>query len=116
MLAAEFSDDIGSSPVAAILGLPVVMHFPAEMEEAIAALAVDVVSEPVQTDAGIHLILVTERREGKAPTLEEMRPRLEEQLQLCAGAWWICCSPLKNLKDLVFNAENLDSPAQELSI
>jgi peptidyl-prolyl cis-trans isomerase D len=80
-VAGEFSDNVGSVAVGGDLSFSSGDAFPPKMEEAILALEVDVVSGPVQTDAGTHLILVTDHREGKAPTLEELRPRLEDQLQ-----------------------------------
>ena len=114
-VAAEFSDDVGSSASGGDLGYTSGDAFPAEMEQAIALLEPGSVSEPVATDAGIHLILVTDRKEGKAPTLEEMRPALEEQLQLAQARSELLLS-VETLKDLVFNAENLDGPATELEL
>ncbi|MEP1596138.1 MAG: SurA N-terminal domain-containing protein, partial [Halieaceae bacterium] len=72
-VATEFSDDIGSSAAGGDLGYSAGEAFPPEMEEAIAALAIEQVSEPVTTDAGVHLILLTDRREGKAITLDDIR-------------------------------------------
>jgi peptidyl-prolyl cis-trans isomerase D len=114
-VAAEFSDDVGSSASGGDLGYTSGDAFPAEMEQAIVLLEPGSVSEPVATDAGIHLILVSDRKEGKAPTLEEMRPALEEQLQLAQARAELLRS-VETLKDLVFNAENLDGPATELEL
>ncbi len=114
-VAAEFSDDVGSAASGGDLGFSSGDAFPAEMEEAVAALAVNELSAPVTTDAGTHLILVTERREGSAPGLDELRPELEEQLQT-AQARTDLLLVVENLKDLVFNAENLDRPASELDL
>ncbi len=114
-VAGEFSDDVGSVAVGGDLGFSSGDAFPPEMEEAISALAVNVVSEPVQTDAGTHLILVTDRREGKPPTLEELRPRLEDQLQ-SAQARMDLLLAVEQLKDLVFNAEDLNQPAKEMDL
>ena len=114
-VAGEFSDDVGSVAVGGDLGFSSGDAFPPEMEEAISALAVNVVSEPVQTDAGTHLILVTDRREGKPPTLEELRSRLEDQLQ-SAQARVDLLLAVEQLKDLVFNAEDLNQPAKEMDL
>ena len=114
-VAAEFSDDIGSAANGGDLGFSSGDAFPEEMEEAVAGLAVDEVSAPVKTEAGTHLILVTERREGSAPQLEELRPRLEEQLQLAQARGDLLLA-VENLKDLVFNAEDLNRPASELDL
>jgi peptidyl-prolyl cis-trans isomerase D len=114
-VAGEFSDDVGSVAVGGDLGFSSGDAFPPEMEEAITVLAVNAVSDPVQTDAGTHLILVTDRREGKAPTLEELRPRLEDQLQSAQARVDLLLS-VEELKDLVFNAEDLNQPAQEMEL
>ena len=114
-VAAEFSDDVGSAANGGDLGFSSGDAFPEEMEEAVASLAVDEVSAPVTTEAGTHLVLVTERREGSAPELEELRPRLEEQLQL-AQARGELLLVVETLRDLVFNAEDLSRPASELDL
>lgn len=114
-VAAELSDDVGSSSNGGDLGFSSGDAFPAEMEEAVAALAVNEVSTPVVTDAGTHLILVTERRDGAAPELEEMRPQIEEQLQLAAARVDLLLT-VEQLKDLAFNAEDLSRPAAELEL
>jgi foldase protein PrsA len=49
-----------------------------EFEEAIAAAEVDQVTEPVQTDFGFHLVLVTDRR---AVPLEEVEDQIRAQLE-----------------------------------
>jgi len=114
-VAAELSDDVGSSSNGGDLGFSSGDAFPAEMEEAVAALSVNEVSTPVVTDAGTHLILVTERRDGAAPELEEMRPQIEEQLQLAAARVDLLLT-VEQLKDLAFNAEDLSRPAAELEL
>jgi len=114
-VAAEFSDDIGSTANGGDLGFSSGDAFPQEMEDAIAALEVDAVSDPVTTEAGIHLIKVTERREGAPPSLEEMRPQLRDQLELSQARVELLLI-VENLRDLVFNAESLDNPASELGL
>ena len=114
-VAGEFSDDIGSASSGGDLGFTSGDAFPPEMEAVIAQLEPDTVSEPVTTDAGTHLILVTERRERAAPTFEELRPQLEEQLQLTAARAELLLA-VEELKDLVFNAEDLTGPAQDMQL
>lgn len=114
-VAGEFSDDIGSAASGGDLGFTSGDAFPPEMEEVIAQLEPDTVSGPVSTDAGIHLILVTERREGAAPSFEQLRPQLEEQLQLSAARAELLLA-VEELKDLVFNAEDLTGPAQDMKL
>lgn len=114
-VAAEFSDDAGSAADGGNLGYTSGDTFPEAMEEAIAGLEVNEVSGPVKTDAGLHLIRLDERREGSAPGLEELRPRLEQQLQLSRARTQLLLT-VEELRDLVFNAEDLSRPAEELNL
>lgn len=114
-VATAFSDDIGSSATGGDLGYTSGDAFPAEMEAAIAILEPGVVSEPVETEAGVHLILVTERSEGNPPSLEELRPQLEQSVQREEAAVELLRT-VESLRDLTFNADDLKSPASELGL
>lgn len=114
-VAREFSDDIGSSSAGGDLGFTSGEAFPPEMEQAIAALDVGVVSPPVVTEVGTHLILVTERREGEPPTFEELRPGLESRIQQEEAAVELLRT-VESLRDITFNAEDLEVPAEELQL
>lgn len=52
-----------------------------EFEAAVIALEAGAVSEPVQTQFGWHLVKLNETRQKDAPTLEEVRGQLVEQIQ-----------------------------------
>jgi peptidyl-prolyl cis-trans isomerase D len=114
-IAGELSDDIGSAASGGDLGFSAGDAFPEEMEAAIAKLELNQVSEPVATDAGTHLILLTERRDGEEASIDDVRVELEENLQLSAARAEILRT-VDDLRDLVFNAENLDAPAAELKL
>lgn len=114
-LAETYSDDIGSASSGGDLGYSAGDAFPEAMETAIAELAVDTVSAPVETDAGTHFILVTERRDGEPPTFAEMRPELEQRVQQ-REAQATLLSKVEALRDLAFNAPNLKAPAGELGL
>jgi peptidyl-prolyl cis-trans isomerase D len=114
-LAGEISADIGSAAGGGDLGFSSGDAFPPEMEEAIAALEPGDVSEPVTTDAGVHLILLTERRAGESISFEELRPELEQTIQL-SEARVTLLRTVENLRDLAFNAEDLAGPAEELAL
>ena len=75
------SDDVGSADRGGDLGYTSGDAFPEEMEAVIAQLEPGVVSAPVDTSAGTHLILVTERKQAEAPSLEDMRLALENTIQ-----------------------------------
>jgi peptidyl-prolyl cis-trans isomerase D len=114
-LAASSSDDLGSSSLGGDLGFSSGDAFPPEMEEAIAGLEAGEVSALVETDAGLHLIKLTERRAGSMPSLEELRPELEQRLATDAASVELLRT-VESLKDYAFNAENLDEPASELNL
>ena len=114
-LAQELSDDIGSASLGGDLGYTDGEVFPAEMEEAIAGLQLNEVSAAVRTDAGWHLIKVTEIQGTEARSFEAVRADLELQLQQeMAGRSLI--KAVEELRDLVFNADDLKGPAVELGL
>jgi peptidyl-prolyl cis-trans isomerase D len=114
-LAAELSDDVGSANLGGDLGYTDGSFFPQEMEDVIAELDVDEVSKPVQTDAGWHFIKLTALRGGSSVSFEEMRPELEARLQRDEASKALV-KTVEDLRDLVFNAEDLAGPAGELGL
>lgn len=114
-LAAEVSDDVGSAAIGGDLGYTSGEVFPPDMEEAIAALSAGSVSGPVETDAGVHLILVSEVREGKTRSFDEVRGELESRVQDQQASLELV-KTVESLRDLVFNAEGLADPAAELEL
>lgn len=114
-VAAALSDDIGSASSGGDLGFTAGDAFPAAMEEAIAVLEVGAISGPVQTEAGTHLLKVTERREAGAPSLAQLRPELEQRLQE-RQAKLALLSAVEQLRDLAFTADSLARPARELDL
>lgn len=114
-LAKKVSDDIGSANSGGDLGFTQGDTFPDEMEAAISQLEPGAISAPVESDAGVHLIKLTERREGKMPPFEELRAALQDRTQAEAASRELT-RVVEQLKDLAFNAEDLSAPAQELGL
>lgn len=115
VVAERLSDDIGSSSDGGDLGYTAGDVFPAEMEEAIKGLEINQVSGPVLTDAGTHLITVTDRRSSEPPSFAEMRSELEANLSQ-ADAQRRLVSQVEALKDLTYTATDLREPAQTLGL
>jgi peptidyl-prolyl cis-trans isomerase D len=114
-LAAEFSDDTGSSTAGGDLGYTSGDAFPAEFEDALFDLALNEVSAPVQTDSGFHLIKATEINVIDKPSYEDRKEVLQERIQLAeAEAEFV--TTVEDLRDLVFNSEDLVDPAKELGL
>ena len=114
-VAKQFSDDIGSVDKGGDLGYTSGDAFPDEMEVVVAELEPGVVSNPLETDAGTHLILVTERKQAEAPSLEDMRSALENTIQEDDARETLLLT-VESLRDLSFNAEDLRNPAEELNL
>ena len=114
-VAGKLSDDFGAAASGGDLGYTTGDAFPAEMEQAIAGLEPGVVSSPVETDAGIHLLLVTDRKEGQAPELDEVRDRLQDEIQR-SEARVALLRTVEELKDLSFNADDLHGPAGQMEL
>ena len=113
--AAEFSDDAGSAQSGGDLGYTAGDTFPAAMEEAISALAPGERSAPVDTEAGTHLILVTDRREGSAVSFDSVVAQLQDRIQRREASAALL-RDVELLRDLAFNAADLSEPAAELDI
>ena len=113
--AAQFSDDAGSAQSGGDLGYTAGDTFPPAMEEAIGALALGERSGPVETEAGTHLILVTDRREGSEASFDSVAGELEERIQRREASADLL-RDVELLRDLAFNAADLGEPAAELDI
>jgi len=114
-VAGEYSIDIGSAAAGGDLGYTAGDTFPEAMEEAIAQLSEGERSGPVETDAGTHIILVTDRREGTAVAFEDVRAELEDRIQR-GDASEALLLDVERLRDIAFNAADLGAPADELDL
>lgn len=73
-------------------------------EEAVMTLKVGGVSDPVQTQFGWHVIILNDKRPLSAPTFEEVRPELENEIQQ---------SVLAAQLDTLTNAATIDKSGAE---
>lgn len=113
-LAAELSDDLGSASLGGELGFTDGTAFPDEMESAIAGLvAPGEISAPVQTDAGTHFIRLEERIAGDSVDYESVRDELRASIEAAEVERTLLLA-VEELRDLVFNAADLDGPAEAL--
>lgn len=114
-VAKRLSADAGSANDGGDLGFSDGSTFPEAMEAAASALPLNQVSEPIVTDAGTHLLVVTERRAANLPSFEDMRESLEERVALEEANAQLLRA-VEDLSDLVFNADSLEGPARELGV
>lgn len=114
-VAADESDDIGSSFVGGDLGFTDGSVFPEAMEEAIANLDVGGVSQAVITDAGTHFILVKSRSAAEQVPEELLRAEIIESLQSAQTQRDLLVA-VDQLRDLVFTSSGLELAAEQLDL
>jgi peptidyl-prolyl cis-trans isomerase D len=115
-LAKAYSQDSGSASDGGDLGYTLRDGtFPEAFETAAFALAPDAISEVIETDAGLHLITVTDIEQSEFAPLSEMRETLQSQLQLREAKKHYVLA-VEQLADLAFNAPDLSDPAAEMDL
>ena len=114
-VAADASDDIGSSFVGGDLGFTDGSVFPDAMEQAIADLDVGGVSSAVTTDAGTHFILVKSRSAAEQVPDDLLRAEITESLQTAQTQRDLLIA-VDQLRDLVFMTSGLGSAAEQLGV
>ncbi|MDP5071367.1 MAG: peptidyl-prolyl cis-trans isomerase, partial [Congregibacter sp.] len=72
-------------------------------------------SAGVETDAGTHILLVTDRREGSSVTLDDVASELEDRIQQREAAAALLAD-VERLRDIAFNAADLSDPASALKL
>ncbi|WP_186763741.1 peptidylprolyl isomerase [Planomicrobium sp. CPCC 101079] len=79
-LAAEYSTDTATAEIGGELGSFGAGEMAIEFEEAAFAMAVDEISEPVETEYGFHIIKVTGKTEAAEANLEDNKEQIKEIL------------------------------------
>jgi peptidyl-prolyl cis-trans isomerase D len=113
--AKKYSVDAGSATSDGLLGFTSGDSFPIEFEEALADLTVDELSPVVETEAGLHLIKLVSLRKPEVPSFDRARLEITEQLREQKARPRLV-GAVDTLKDLVFNAESLAMPADEMQL
>lgn len=114
-LAAEFSDDPGSAEDGGDVGYTSGDSFVPEFEEALRALEVGEVSEPVRTEFGYHLIKLLEVNATEAEPFEERREALERTLKE-AEVEQLFVARSEELGNIAFESLDLAEPAEALGL
>lgn len=81
-MAKEYSQDPGSAKNGGALGFVRKGLMDKPFEDALFALKVGEISEPVQSQFGLHLIKLNQIRAGKTKPLAEVKDRIRQELQL----------------------------------
>lgn len=114
-LAAEFSDDTGSAEAGGDVGYTTGSNFVEPFEEALRALEVGAVSEPVRTEFGYHLIKLLDQSETEVETFEQRRGVLENELRAQKAAD-LFIARSEELSNLAFEAVDLQEPAEAMNL
>ncbi|MEX3776974.1 peptidylprolyl isomerase [Pseudomonas sp. MYb118] len=80
-LATQYSQDRESAQRGGDTGMQPLQQLVPEVRSAVARLKVGGVSEPVQSQAGLHVIKLTELQPSRVATLDELRDRLTQALR-----------------------------------
>lgn len=112
-VAQEMSEDIGSADNGGYLGYTDGNTFPAAFEETVAGLEVGQISEPVQTDAGFHVIKLLSIEETPLD-LDEEYADIELQVKQ-EQAELLYIDALENLREASFSTADLDELLQVMA-
>jgi peptidyl-prolyl cis-trans isomerase D len=113
-LAKDYSEDVASAENGGDLGFTTGDTFPETFEDALAALEVGQVSAPVETDSGTHFVKLLEIEKTEF-LFEEQSERIAQELKQEA-ADSLMVEKLENLKEMAFNADNLQEVAEDLAL
>ena len=114
-LAAELSSDTFSGEEGGDIGYTNGTAFPEPVEEALEILAVSEVSDPVVSEFGVHLVMLTEDAETQFQSFEEVSGRIERDLK-SSQIELIYAERLQELSNLAFETGNLETLAEELNL
>ncbi len=113
-LAKDYSEDVASAENGGDLGFTSGDTFPEAFEQALAGLEVGQVSAPVETESGTHFIKLLEIEKTEF-LFEEQSERIAQELKQEA-ADSLMVEKLENLKEMAFNADNLQEVAEDLAL
>jgi peptidyl-prolyl cis-trans isomerase D len=114
-LAKEFSQDPGSAKQGGDLGFAGKGTYVEPFENALYELSVGQMSDPIVTQFGVHLIKLVDVRSQDIPTLEELRPRLEQEFRLSEARNDFVAAG-EELASAAYSTDTLAEAAEELSL
>lgn len=115
VLAREFSVDTTSAEQDGDIGYTNGAIFPGPVEQALLALEVGQVSEPVVSEFGVHIVKLTEYQAQEFPPYEEMSERISRDLKT-AQVDQLYFSRLESLANLAFETFDLVAISEDLGL
>ncbi|MDQ2075702.1 SurA N-terminal domain-containing protein [Marinimicrobium sp. ABcell2] len=114
-VARETSDDFGTRNQGGDLGFIEQGEFPEAFEDRLAALSVGEVSEPVETEYGVHFIKLMDERRSDPVQFEDQRDEIARQLKRVQAENQFV-TMMTRLSEVSFNAEDLAEVEEELGL
>ncbi|WP_101675248.1 SurA N-terminal domain-containing protein [Alloalcanivorax mobilis] len=114
-VAKQYSDDSASAGKGGSLGTLGQGALPESLESALADLKVGEVSQPVVSDAGVHLLKVIKEDRQTMPPLDQMREQISADLAK-GQADALLAEDLARLEELVYEHADLEVPAEQVGL
>lgn len=114
-LAKQNSEDVGTVDFGGNLGFVKSGDLPEEFEQAAQALVVGAISDPVVTEAGVHLIKLLDVKKNEPADFASSKARITEDIQK-AQAKPEFVESIEALADSVFGADDLGIAAAQLGL
>ena len=113
--AMDYSDDPASAANGGSLGTLGQGALPDSLETALADLKVGEVSQPVISDAGVHLLKILKEDRQTMPPLDQVRDRIAADLRQ-AQARSMLAEDMARLEELAYEHSDLEVPAEQLGL
>ena len=114
-LAKEYSDDLSTKDTGGDLGITPRGSFDDTFENALYALPEGAVSDPVETEYGVHLIKASKIIKAEVKSFADMKPTLEKELR-DSKSYQAYNDKIAELSDLSFRAKSLDDLAAQAAL
>ncbi len=114
-VALDVSTDTGSAEEGGDIGYTDGTAFPLAIEEVLEILSVNEVSDPVVSEFGVHIVMLTEDSENVFQSFEEVAERIERELK-SSEVELIYAQRLGDLSNLAFETGNLETISEELEL
>lgn len=114
-LAQQYSDDIGTKMVGGDLGLSPRGSYDAAFDDALYSLALGAVSEPVETEYGVHLIRADKIIAADVASFADMKAELTNEIRQ-EKAQSLYQAKIIEMSDAAFAAQSIDELAKQLNL
>ena len=111
-LAKEYSDDLGSKNIGGKIGKGKADVFPSEFISAVSRLkAGEVAKKPIEFEGSLHIVRLDSFTEMTPPSFDERKDALKQEIMI-AQSEPLFRNAEETLKDISFNALDLEEPAK----